>query len=43
MALIESVPDHNMMVSGYEHQTLRCRACGASKRRLVFNPGSAIS
>jgi len=40
---IESVPDHNMMVPGYEHQTLRCRACGASERRLVFNPGSAIS
>ena len=43
MALIESEPDHNMMVPGYEHQTLRCRACGASERRLVFNPGSAIS
>jgi predicted RNA-binding Zn-ribbon protein involved in translation (DUF1610 family) len=40
IALIESVPDHNMMVPGYEHQTLRCRACGACERRLVFNPGS---
>jgi hypothetical protein len=42
-ALIESVPNHNMMVPGYEHQTLRCRACGACERHLVFNPGSAIS
>jgi predicted RNA-binding Zn-ribbon protein involved in translation (DUF1610 family) len=38
MALIESEPDHNMMVPGYEHQTLRCVACGVSERRLIFNP-----
>jgi predicted RNA-binding Zn-ribbon protein involved in translation (DUF1610 family) len=39
MALIESEPDHNMMVPGYEHQTFRCPACGVSERRLIFNPG----
>jgi hypothetical protein len=43
MTLIESAPDHNMMVPGYEHQTLRCPACGVSEHRLIFNPGGSIS
>jgi hypothetical protein len=38
MALVEAVPDNNMMVPGYEHQTFRCSACGVSESRLIFNP-----
>jgi DNA-directed RNA polymerase subunit RPC12/RpoP len=37
MALVAAVPDDNMMVPGYEHQTLRCPACGVSECRLIFN------
>jgi hypothetical protein len=36
MTLVETVPDHNMMVAGYEHQTYRCAACGACESRFVF-------
>jgi hypothetical protein len=37
MALVEAVPDNNMGVVGYEHQTLQCSGCGESERRLIFN------
>jgi hypothetical protein len=37
MALVEAVPNNSMMVSGYEHQTLRCSPCGVSERRFMFN------
>jgi hypothetical protein len=36
MRLARAVPDHTMMVAGYEHQTLECPACNAVERRLVF-------
>ena|SRR5208337_4196920 len=39
MALVEAVPDNNMIVSGYEHQTLRCSTCRVSECRFIFNPG----
>ena len=41
MALVEAVPDETMMVPGYEHQTLRCSACGESERRFIFNSGKS--
>ena len=41
MALVEAVPDETMMVPGYEHQTLRCSACGESDRRFTFNSGKS--
>jgi uncharacterized Zn finger protein len=41
MVLVEAIPDNNMMVPGYEHQTLRCSACGVSECRLIFNPPTA--
>jgi len=38
MTLVETVPDNNMMIPGYEHQTHRCAACGFSESRFVFKP-----
>jgi len=43
MALVEAVPDKNMIVGGYEHQTLRCCSCGEYECRLAFNPRAAGS
>ena len=42
MALVEAVPDNNMIVSGYEHQTLRCSTCRVSECRFIFNPGLCL-
>ena len=36
MRLMQAVPDNTMMVSGYEHHTLRCMGCDEVERRFVF-------
>jgi hypothetical protein len=38
MALVETVPDTDMMVPGYEHQTYQCPGCGVSESRFIFKP-----
>ena len=37
MHLVEITRDDTMMVSGYEHHTLKCAECGELERRVVFS------
>src|SRR6267378_4650402 len=37
MLLVKVVPDHTMMVPGYERYTLQCLGCYEVKEHLVFN------
>jgi hypothetical protein len=37
MDRIEIVPDHTMMVRGYEHHTWQCSSCSETERRLVYS------
>src|SRR5262245_27020497 len=34
--LAEALPAEDMVVPGFEHQTLECLACNDTERRLVF-------
>src|SRR5947209_6923133 len=36
MLLVEALPDHSLMVPGYERHRLECLACREVEHRLVF-------